>query len=196
MITSEKKENSRTHMIKIVYDIEIYRQTLNDLIKEEDVVVELGPHIGKSTRIIAEKNWKGKIIAVDKSPQADEAIKKLQRGYPHLKFIRGDVRRHETLETVYKDIGSCDVLAVDLGGGYHPDTAFKVYFIWSSTLRPRVSIIRNKGLLDFANSSQMDENLASRGGWLESSSQGGTPPRLKEFKLWSERLYKEGVNDR
>ncbi len=176
-------------MIKIVYDIKIYRKTLKDLIREYDTVVELGPHVGGSTRIIAEKNPRGRIIAVDKSPQACEAMKSLEMEYPHLKFIMGDVRRHETLEEVYKDIGSCDVLAVDLGGGYHPDTTFKVYFIWSSTLKPRTSIIRNRGLLDFANSSKMDEDLASTKGWLESSSQGGVPPRLKEFKLWSEKLY-------
>lgn len=176
-------------MIKIVYDIEVYRKTLRDLIREDDTVVELGPHVGGSTRVIARKNPRGRIIAVDKSPQAYEAMKKLEMEYPHLKFIMGDVRRHETLEEVHKDIRSCDVLAVDLGGGYHPDTTFKVYFIWSSTLKPRVSIIRNRGLLDFANSSRVDEDLASSNGWLESSSQGGVPPRLKEFKLWSEKLY-------
>ncbi|WP_455240506.1 class I SAM-dependent methyltransferase [Methanothermobacter tenebrarum] len=176
-------------MIKIVYDIGIYRKTLNDLIKEDDIVVEIGSHVGGSTRIIAEKTRKGRVIAVDKSPQAYEAMKKLQMEYPNLEFIQGDVRLQETLKKVHDHIGSCDVLAVDLGGGHHPDTTFKVYFIWSSTLKPRTSIIRNRGLLDFANSSKMEEDISSDMGWLESSSHGGVPPRLKEFKLWSEKLY-------
>jgi len=43
----------------IVYDIGIYRKTLKDLIREYDTVVEVGPHVGGSTRIIAEKTQGG-----------------------------------------------------------------------------------------------------------------------------------------
>ncbi|MGZ7070343.1 MAG: SAM-dependent methyltransferase, partial [Methanobacterium sp.] len=82
----------------------------------------------------------------------------------------------------------CDVLSVDLGGGYHPDTTFKVFFIWSSTLKPDITIIRNRGLLDFVNSSKKDEKMESRYGYLESSARDGIPPRLKELKLWSSKL--------
>ena len=87
-----------------------------------------------------------------------------------------------------KEIGRCDVLSVDLGGGYHPDTTFKVFFIWSSTLKPRVTIIRNRGLLDFIHSASTDELVKSEMGWLESSGNDGIPPRLKEFKLWSSKI--------
>ena len=36
-------------MIKIVYDIKVYREGLRDIVKEDDVVVELGCHVGNST---------------------------------------------------------------------------------------------------------------------------------------------------
>jgi hypothetical protein len=175
-------------MIKIVYDIKVYREVLKDIIKEEDAVVELGCHVGKSTEIIANLSPQGRVISLDKSPESFEAMKALMKKHSHLEFMERDVRLHETLEDVAKKIKRCDVLSVDLGGGYHPDTTFKVFFIWSSTLKPRVTIIRNRGLLDFVQSSSTQEVIRSQRGWLESSGDDGIPKRLKELKLWSTRL--------
>ncbi|BDZ71321.1 hypothetical protein GCM10025861_18380 [Methanobacterium petrolearium] len=59
-------------MIKIVYDIKVYREVLKNIIKEDDVVVELGCHTGNSTRIIARKAPHGKIIALDKGSQSEK----------------------------------------------------------------------------------------------------------------------------
>ena len=178
-------------MIKIVYDIKVYRQVLRDIIKKDDVVVELGCHVGNSTRIIGDLSPDGAVISLDNSPESVDAMKSVSNTYPSTEFIKADVRLYETLEEValkIKDIGRCDVLSVDLGGGYHPDTTFKVFFIWSSTLKPRDTIIRNRGLLDFIHSASTDELVKSEMGWLESSGNDGIPPRLKEFKLWSSKI--------
>ena len=175
-------------MIKVVYDINVYRENLRNIIKSQDVVVELGSHVGNSTRIIAELANKGRIIALDNSPESTVSMAKIENEYNNVEFIKADVRLHETLEYIMKKIKNCDVLSVDLGGGYHPDTTFKVFFIWSSTLKPRDTIIRNRGLLDFINSSVKTEKIESGFGFLESSAKNGVPPRLKEFKLWSSKL--------
>jgi len=178
-------------MIKIVYDIKVYMEVLRDIIQADDVVVELGCHVGNSTRIISKLNNNGRIFALDNSPEAVKPMESLEKENPNLEFTRADVRLHETLETLaekIRDVGRCDLLSVDLGGGYHPDTVFKVFFIWSSTLKPRNTIIRNRGLLDFVHSSSTDEVIRSREGWLESSGDDGIPPRLKEFKLWSSKI--------
>ncbi len=178
-------------MIKVVYDIKVYRQVLRDIIKKDDVVVELGCHVGNSTRIIGDLSPDGGIISVDNSPESVDAMKSVADEYPTVEFIKADVRLHETLEEValkIKEVSRCDVLSVDLGGGYHPDTTFKVFFIWSSTLKPRDTIIRNRGLLDFIHSASTDELVKSEMGWLESSGNDGIPPRLKEFKLWSSKI--------
>ncbi|MCC7551248.1 MAG: class I SAM-dependent methyltransferase, partial [Methanobacterium sp.] len=159
---------------------------------KDDVVVELGCHVGNSTRIIAQLAPEGKIIALDKGSQSkeklDELIKEISTP---IEFIESDVRLHETLEEVARkvnELGGCDVLSVDLGGGYHPDTTFKVFFIWSSTLKPRETIIRNRGLLDFLHSSTSSEIIRSENGWLESCGDDGIPTRLKELKLWSPKI--------
>ncbi len=175
-------------MIKIVYDIKIYRENIKRIIEKDDVVVELGCHVGNSTIMIAEKAFQGKLIAIDNSPEALPCMNKLMVDYPYLEFINADVRLHETLEYVFKKIKRCDVLLIDLGGGYHPDTTFKVYFIWSSALKPKKTIIRNRGLVDFVLSSQTEEIISSTEGWLESSGDAGIPPSIKEFKLWSNKL--------
>ncbi len=175
-------------MIKVVYDINIYREALKNIIKPDDTVVELGCHVGNSTKIISELAPHGKIIAIDNSPESTESMEKLMDTYKNVEFHKADVRLHETLEYVIKKIKSCDVLSVDLGGGYHPDTTFKVFFIWSSSLKPRQTIIRNRGILDFIHSTSTVETIKSEYGWLESSSRDGVPPRLKEFTLWSSKI--------
>nr|WP_319372549.1 class I SAM-dependent methyltransferase [uncultured Methanobacterium sp.] len=179
-------------MINVAYDIKIYRQILKEIIKEDDVVVELGCHVGNSTRIISQLAPEGKIIALDKGTESKEKLEQLNKEVKTpIEFIQSDVRLHETLEEVAKKVnklGGCDVLSVDLGGGYHPDTTFKVFFIWSSTLKPRNTIIRNRGLLDFIHSSSTSELIRSENGWLESCGDDGIPPRLKELKLWSPKV--------
>ena len=179
-------------MINVVYDIKVYRNVLKNIIREDDVVVELGCHVGNSTRIISQLAPKGKIIALDKGTESKDKLKQLNEEVEtHIEFIQSDVRLHETLEEVAKKVnklGGCDVLSVDLGGGYHPDTTFKVFYIWSSTLKPRDTIIRNRGLLDFIHSASGSEVIRSEEGWLESCGNDGVPKRLKELKLWSPKV--------
>ncbi|WP_321421616.1 class I SAM-dependent methyltransferase [uncultured Methanobacterium sp.] len=179
-------------MIHVAYDIKVYRQVLKDIIKKDDVVVELGCHVGNSTRIISQLAPKGNIIALDKGTESKEKLEQLNEEVEtHIEFIQSDVRLHETLEEVAKKVnalGGCDVLSVDLGGGYHPDTTFKVFYIWSSTLKPRDTIIRNRGLLDFIHSTSTSEFIRSENGWLESCRDDGVPKRLKELKLWSPKV--------
>ncbi|MCL2687294.1 MAG: class I SAM-dependent methyltransferase [Methanobrevibacter sp.] len=175
-------------MIKISYDINIYRKQLENLLKEEDIVVELGCHIGNTSKLIAKKIKNGKLIALDNSPEAIAKMNNLSQKYNNLEFINGDVRLYDILEEVAKKIETCDILSVDLGGGYHPDTVFKVYFIWASVLKPKITLIRNRGLIDFIKTSQTEESFESSEGWLESCGSEGIPPQIKEFKLWSSKL--------
>ena len=108
--------------------------------------------------------------------------------YANIHFFNVDVRNEEVLYDFVNKCEKIDVLCVDLGGGYHPDTVFKVFFIWSSVLKPRVSLIRNRGLIDFINSSTTTENIKSDEGFLDSSAKNIVPKDLKELKIWSKKL--------
>ncbi len=172
-------------MIKLSYDIKNYRQDILDLVSEEDTVIELGCHLGGTTRLIPDTC---NIIAVDNSPEAVDEMKKLE----NVNFISGDVRLHEILAEAFKITQSCDVLAIDLGGGYHPDTVFKVFYIWSSTFKPKHTLIRNRGVLEFCNSAESSgEDYVSKNGYLESYHDSGIPPQIKEFDLWTDSLKKD-----
>ncbi|WP_295722634.1 class I SAM-dependent methyltransferase [uncultured Methanobrevibacter sp.] len=175
-------------MIKLNYNMKLYRESLKNMIKPTDTFIELGCHIGKSSKIIADLLTEGSLIAIDNSPEAVEKMEKLKVEYSNIKFISGDVRSHNIIEEVYKCTNSCDFLSVDLGGGYHPDTVFKVYYIWSSTFKPRDTIIRNKGLIDFVNTSKLEEEFISENGYLDSYGDEGIPPQIKEFALWTDSL--------
>ena len=170
-------------MIKLSYDIKNYRKDLLDLVEEGDVVIELGCHTGGTTRLIESKS---RVIAVDNSPEAVDEMAKLD-----VEFISGDVRLHDIIGEVFQKVQKCDVLSIDLGGGYHPDTVFKVFYIWSSTFKPKHTVIRNRGLLEFFNSAEgSDEDYCCGEGFLESYHDSGIPPQIKEFDLWTPSLKK------
>lgn len=189
--------------IKLSYNMKVYREQIHNILKDDDIVVELGCHVGKSTEVISNIAKNGHIIAIDNSPEAISIMEEFSNNHENVEFISGDVRLHDVLEKVTKrlidlnkDLDSqnissnslCDVLSIDLGGGYHPDTVFKVFYIWSSTLKPRVTLIRNKGLIDFVNSIEFSEKIESEEGYLESYENQGIPPQIKEFGLWTDSL--------
>ena len=176
-------------MIKLSYDISHYRKQILDLTKNGDVIIELGCHVGNTTKILLDNFNDSKIIAIDNSPEAVCGMNKLTCS--NLEFIKADVRLHETLLEVFKKVQKCDILSIDLGGGYHPDTVFKVFYIWSSTFKPKHTIIRNRGILEFFNSSfASDEDYVSSEGYLDSYHDSGIPPQIKEFELWTPSLKK------
>ncbi len=175
-------------MIHISYDRKRYQEDMINSIQLLDNVVEIGCHIGTSTKIISRLNQDGIVYAFDNSPESTEAMNNLGIEYSNIKFFNADVRNEEVLYDFARKCEKIDVLCVDLGGGYHPDTVFKVFFIWSSILKPRVSLIRNRGLIDFINSSTSNENISSDKGYLNSSANNILPKNLKELKLWSDKL--------
>lgn len=195
-------------VIKLSYDMKTYRQQLDEVIKSDYSIVELGCHVGKSTEVLSNLANNGYIIAIDNSPEAISVMKDFEKSHSNVDFISGDVRLHDVLQEATEkliclnekdgllnkseyDCSLCDVLSIDLGGGYHPDTVFKVFYIWSSTLKPKVTLIRNKGLIDFVNSVDFSEKIESNEGYLESYENQGVPPQIKEFGLWSNTLAKK-----
>ena len=171
-------------MIKLSYDIKNYRNNLLELVKPGDDVIELGCHLGGTTRLLPKT---ANIIAVDNSPEAVGEM----NSFENVSFINGDVRLHEVLAEAFKLVQKCDVLAIDLGGGYHPDTVFKVFYIWSSTFKPKHTVIRNRGILEFFNSAVgSNEKYVSNNGYLASYHDSGIPPLIKEFDLWTPSLKK------
>ncbi|MDO5811428.1 MAG: class I SAM-dependent methyltransferase [Methanobrevibacter sp.] len=170
-------------MIKLSYDIKKYRQDLLELTREGDVVIELGCHVGRTTSLLLDKC---RVIAVDNSPESIDEMAKFD-----VEFVSGDARLHDVIGDVFHIVQKCDILAIDLGGGYHPDTVFKVFYIWSSTFKPKHTIIRNRGLLEFYNSAiASDEEYCTSEGYLESYHDSGIPPQIKEFDLWTPNLKK------
>ncbi len=177
-------------MILLSYDRRQYQNDMINHIKLLDNVVEIGCHVGISTKIISRLNQDGIVYAFDNSPESNEAMNNLGLDYRNIKFFNKDVRDEKVLYEFVEKYGQIDVLCIDLGGGYHPDTVFKVFFIWSSVLKPRVTMIRNRGLIDFINSATTFENIQSKNGYLESSYKDILPSSLKELQLWSKKNKK------
>lgn len=177
-------------MILLSYDRRQYQEDMINNIQLLDNVVEIGCHVGVSTRIISRLNQDGYVYAFDNSPESSKAMNNLGLDHRNVIFFNQDVRDEKVLYEFVEEYGQIDVLCIDLGGGYHPDTVFKVFFIWSSVLKPRVTLIRNRGLIDFINSSAVSENIQSDEGYLESSYMDILPSSLKELELWTKKNEK------
>ncbi|MEM4347399.1 MAG: SAM-dependent methyltransferase [Candidatus Altiarchaeota archaeon] len=176
-------------MISIVYDVDIYRKILRERVNEGDIVIEIGPHIGKSTSCYERKVKLG--ILVDKSIESEKGLQSLLKKNKNLKFIKGDARSFKTVKKVMELTNSCNFLALDVGGGRYPDTVFKIWAIWSGVFKPKNSVIRNRGLAEFVQKLKIEDKSLKRkfrdDGWL--SEYGRAIPsalkkQLDEFKFW------------
>ena len=87
-------------MIKLSYDVKNYRNQILDLTQNGDTIIELGCHVGNTTRIILDNFKDSQIIALDNSPEAISKMNELAND--NLEFINADVRLHETLLEVFK----------------------------------------------------------------------------------------------
>jgi hypothetical protein len=176
-------------MISIVYDVKKYRELLGKTVKDGDVVIEIGPHVGKSTLAYVERAKLA--VAVDVGEQSVAAFRKLEKEFPQTRFVLGDARSFSSMKDVVKLTERCDVLAVDLGGGRFPDTVFKVWAAWSGVFKPRDSVIRNRGLAEFLQRTKIADDSLKRefsdDGWLSVWGRA-TPSKLKdqlgEFGFW------------
>lgn len=176
-------------MIAVAYKVERYRELLASKVAEGDVVIEIGPHTGKSTSLYVKRTKL--TIVVDKAKQSKMEFRHMLTEFKNLRFVRGDVRSFSTVRKVLKITNDCDVLAVDMGGGRYPDTVFKVWATWSGIFRPKHSIIRGRGIAEFLMRAKVsDETIQKKfedDGWLSEYGRS-TPYKLRkqlgEFKYW------------
>jgi hypothetical protein len=176
-------------MISVVYKSRLYRELLDKSVKDGDIVIEIGPHIGSATERYCSRA--GLTVAIDKGAQSEDAFQKMQKKNANLFFFRDDARSFDAVKRVLEKTQRCDVLAVDMGGGRFADTVFKVWAVWSGVFRPKHSIIRNRSIAEFVQKAKIEDPALlmdfPNDGWL--STWGRTvPSRLKdqlgEFSFW------------
>jgi hypothetical protein len=168
-------------MISVVYDVKAYRALLAKLVREGDVVIEIGPHTGISTLGYVDKA--GLVVAIDKADEAKESFKKFAKEHSNLHFMQDDVRGFAAVKKVLKLIPKCDVLAVDMGGGRFSDTVYKVWAVWSGVFTPKHSIIRSRAIAEFLQRARIDDDSIKRefrdDGWLSEWGRA-VPSKLKD----------------
>lgn len=176
-------------MIEVVYDVGFYRRRLSEIVGDGDTVVEIGPHVGKSTDAYIGRC--SKAVLVDKGVDCMQALESYCCQNTNVEFVCGDARQFSTTHLVLKHVSECDVLAVDIGGGRFPDTVFKVWATWSGVLKPRDSIIRCRGLVEFLRRASSSDSCLPKeyadDGWLSMYGRA-TPDELRvqldEFENW------------
>jgi hypothetical protein len=176
-------------MIDVVYDVKAYRRLLAETVGDGQTVLEIGPHLGKSTDSYVEKAKLA--VLVDKGTDGQTSLAEYAMEHENVEYVCGDARGFDAMSLVLKHISSCDVFAIDLGGGRYPDTVFKVWATWAGVFKPEKSVIRCRGLAEFLRRAKVrDDSLPVEfedSGWLAEYGRK-TPAQLRqqldEFSHW------------
>ena len=79
-------------MIHISYKRNNYQEDMIKYVKLLDNVVELGCHVGCSTKILSRLCQDGTVYAFDNSPESTRAMNNLKIEYKNIEFSNVDVR--------------------------------------------------------------------------------------------------------
>ncbi|MGD8240541.1 MAG: class I SAM-dependent methyltransferase [Armatimonadota bacterium] len=122
-----------------------YRATIEEYVKPDDVVLEVGCEWGTTTVLLAERCKE--VIAVD---IGKEPIERARQRHPDLRFEQVDAYDMKAILSLGR---SFDKVYVDLSGlsGYHSLLdLLSLLNMYTAVLRPEVIVVKSSALKNFA----------------------------------------------
>ncbi len=125
----------------LVFDVRRYRELAEELVRPEDVVVEVGAAAGDTTVRLARNAQL--VIAFEKSKEMFERLRERVRDLDNVIALCEDGFE---LGEVLKRTERVDAVFIDVGGGAQPRLALAIWEAYYSHFRPRVIVVRNRRL--------------------------------------------------
>jgi fibrillarin-like rRNA methylase len=125
----------------LVFDVGRYRRLAEEVVRDGDVVVEVGAAAGDTTVRLAERAEL--VLAFEKS---EEMYRRLVDRVSSLDNV---VPLHEDgfrLGEVLRRTDRVDAVFIDVGGGAQPRLALALWEAYYVRFRPRVMVVRNRRL--------------------------------------------------
>jgi precorrin-6B methylase 2 len=122
-----------------------YRRLAEQLPRADDVVVEVGAAGGATTRRLAQTA--GRVIAIEKSASMVEEAREAVADLENVTVLHSDAHR---LGPVLELVESADIVLIDVAGSAPPFHTAKLGETYRHHLRPRILVLRNTRLTEFA----------------------------------------------
>jgi SAM-dependent methyltransferase len=127
--------------IVLTHGVKQYRETVPELVRGTDSVLEVGCATGKTTKIISEHA--GSVLAIDRSVRVYEAR---GHGFTNVRIERWDawdVARIRSVATRF------DQIYVDISGCGPPEVLMRLVRCYERAFEPAVIIVKNSRLKRF-----------------------------------------------
>jgi len=119
-----------------------YRAAAHCLVKPTDCVLEVGSHVGGTSKVLY--GLCKKLVGLDQ--QAD-LVAEARRRLPHIQFEIGDAFDGHLVLRLQKEIGQrFNKVFIDISGSRDISTVVRLMEIYDNTLRPDVMIVKSQHL--------------------------------------------------
>ncbi len=129
---------TRSH---VVFDVGLYRRLAEELVRDGDVVVEVGAAAGDTTVRLAERA--GLVIAFEKSREMFEILRERVEGLDNVVALNEDGFE---IGEVLRRTEDVDVVFIDVGGGAQPRLPLALWEAYFRVFEPREIVVRNRRL--------------------------------------------------
>ncbi len=142
---------TRSH---VVFDVGLYRRLAKELVREGDVVVEVGAAAGDTTVRLAERA--GLVIAFEKSREMFEILRDRVEGLDNVVTLNEDGFE---IGEVLRRTEDVDVVFIDVGGGAQPRLPLALWEAYFRVFEPREIVVRNRRLCRLLRTVEFVENI-------------------------------------
>lgn len=124
-------------------EVSEYRDAVLALVKSDDVVLEVGSHVGGTTKVIA--GLAGRVVGVDQQP---ELVAQARENYPSIQFENFDAFDSTKLVALTKSLEPARFTKVfiDISGSRDLATVFRMMDLIDKIIRPDAMVVKSQAL--------------------------------------------------
>mmetsp|Transcript_49150 Transcript_49150/g.117085 ORF Transcript_49150/g.117085 Transcript_49150/m.117085 type:complete len:258 (-) Transcript_49150:92-865(-) len=130
-----------TPELVICEEVGEYRAAALQLVNSKDVVLEIGCHVGATTKVIATKAKR--VVGLD---QKAMLVEQARINHPHITFEIGDAFEAQQVIRLQESVrpDSFSKIFVDISGSRELSTVIRMLVMYESTLKPELIIVKSQ----------------------------------------------------
>ncbi|OLP90512.1 hypothetical protein AK812_SmicGene27877 [Symbiodinium microadriaticum] len=123
-------------------EVSEYRAAVLALVNSNDVVLEVGSHVGGTTKVIA--SVAGRVVGVDQQP---ELVAQARQNYPEIQFENFDAFDSTKLVALAKSLPQrITKVCIDISGSRDLATVIRLMDLIDKTINPDIMLVKSQAL--------------------------------------------------
>ncbi|CAE6973631.1 unnamed protein product [Symbiodinium sp. CCMP2592] len=143
--SNRHKRNMLRHSSREVVaceEVSEYRAAVLALVNSNDVVLEVGSHVGGTTKVIA--SVAGRVVGVDQQP---ELVAQARQNYPEIQFENFDAFDSTKLVALAKSLPQrITKVCIDISGSRDLATVIRLMDLIDKTINPDIMLVKSQAL--------------------------------------------------